>query len=208
MFNVHETGDDKERERVLQQRLESMKRARENYYWATDKRVPVPEIEADGEGPDDGWLRAAEEYARPMSCQPRSPSYSERNPNPGGNTATAHGMAAQQYDTTLPCHNCEQPTVHHSYGFGYPVWHCNLCCTCDLCIARCEATLRRHATQDVGFNAQHEAGGVLFCRRCGAMLRCSVCNGTGPGGHCPTCGKKEDVTGDCPDCDESELQDA
>ena len=160
-----------------------MKAMREGGYYETDGSVPVPEIAADGEGPDDGWLP--------------KPTY------------------GYEY-TTLFCANCSRETQHGQVAVfentGEPVFHCNICCACHLCLERLSMSLRGsqllyEAVKDVGNKLVAWEGlpttipaNPTFCTDCGAMLRCSVCMGEGPGGCCQTCGQKEDITGRCSSC--------
>lgn len=114
MFNIFE-GTPEERACVLQRRLEILKRAREDGFFDEKVIAPMPSIVADGVGPDD---EKPEAFRRPMGCQPQPVK------------------PPTEYDTTLACIDCQRSTTHHTYGCGYPVWHCNVCCTCDLCMQR------------------------------------------------------------------------
>ena len=60
MFTIFESADGKERERVTQRRLEIMRDARIAGYYAEEGSERIPEIVADGRGPDDA--RPADSY--------------------------------------------------------------------------------------------------------------------------------------------------
>ena len=95
------------------------------------------------------------------------------------------------------CHRLTQHGQVSTYNTGAPVFHCNICCACHLCCARLAGSERLYeAVNDIGnkLAAWEAAGGTVssptFCTECGAMLRCSVCAGDGPGGYCRGCGQK------------------
>ena len=52
MFRIFE-GDADAKARKLQERLEILKRAREDGFFDEEPIIPIPEIVADGHGPDD-----------------------------------------------------------------------------------------------------------------------------------------------------------
>jgi len=147
--------------------LTRLKKMREGGYFESNGSVPMPEIVADGNRGALRDLRQARTYAHTsMFC------------NKQCQRMTQHGMVAT-YDT------------------GDPVFHCNICCACHLCCARLAGSERLYeAVNDIGdkLAAWEAEGGTVssptFCTECGAMLRCSVCVGDGPGGYCRGCGQK------------------
>ena len=161
-----------------------LKRLREAGYFESKGSVPIPEIVADGEGPDDGWL-------------------------PGRRVAT---HARKYAHTNMFCTNCDRMTQHGQVATyentGQPVFHCNICCKCHLCLERPNGAQRLYnAVNSVGdklaaWEERSAADDHTFCIDCGAMLRCGVCTGTGPGSYCRDCGQKIEVTGLCPSCGE------
>lgn len=212
LFNSHETGDEAERERVTQERLEMMKRAREAGYYDEEPSEGMPEVVADGSGPDDRTRPS------PFVKNQDPPEHGERNPHPGGNSAVLPREApAPKYYTSQPCANCDGYTRHISYGMGTPVWHCAVCCTCDWCMQTVErqaaagleaAESRLNDAQEQverGRQALYEAvtetdDRMFFCTHCGAGWRGSTCGGHGTGRYCDLCGKRIGDEGFCTDC--------
>ncbi|KKM85528.1 hypothetical protein LCGC14_1288180 [marine sediment metagenome] len=75
-----------------------MKAMREGGYYEADGSVEVPEIVADGEGPDDGWLPG-----RPLRCDGTSPQGAQRLHEAVMNTES--GCAAPPDNPTF-CTDC------------------------------------------------------------------------------------------------------
>lgn len=158
-----------------------LKRLREAGYFESEGSVPMPEIVADGgEGALQDLLSARSHHARTY----------------------AH--------TNMFCTNCDRMTQHGQVATyentGQPVFHCNFCCKCHPC-------LERHGGAQRLYNAVNNEPAAwerpvadtddhTFCIDCGALLRCSVCESTGPGNYCRDCGQKIEVTGPCPSCGE------
>jgi len=103
--------------------------------------------------------------------------------------------------TNMFCTNCDRLTQHGQVATyentGQPVFHCNFCCKCHLCVARLSGAQRLYeAVNDVGESLaatevpDNPTTFPTFCSDCGAMLRCSVCESTGSGNYCQGCGKK------------------
>jgi len=210
MFNLHETGDEKERERVTQERLESLKRAREAGYFDEEPTEKMPEVMADGYGPDDGWLKEP---------PPDSTNAAEVYKGQGfGGTPVLPRDAPDPHPASPSsqwCGTCEKKTRHVTYGIGTPTWHCAICCICDWCMAQLggqvvtdlsgEPRLKTRTSEQVekGREALLKAvtdDSLSFCTKCGAGLRCGVCHGEGTGDYCELCGKKVGEEGFCTDC--------
>ncbi|KKL53366.1 hypothetical protein LCGC14_2276150 [marine sediment metagenome] len=154
-----------------------LKRLREAGYFESEGSVPMPEIVADG----------GESALRDLLRERRVPVAPDR--------------ARKYAQTNMFCTNCDRLTQHGQVATyentGQPVFHCNICCKCHLCLERLSGAQRLYeAVNSVGDKlAAWEAGGgavssPTFCTDCGAMLRCSVCVSTGPGGYCRGCGQK------------------
>ena len=215
MFNIFE-GDTDAKVRKLQERLEILRRAREDGFFDEKRTEPIPEIIADGKGPDDR-VRPS-----PFVKNQAPPEHGERCPHAGGNALEA--LPKPQETTRIWCHNCDAQTNHNSYGRGSPTWHCNICCTCDWCMASVERKLTQgrsqmtrieqgmaqieHAREELE-RAVHEAPEeqYFFCTKCGAALRCTTCRGEGTGSYCDLCGKKTGEEGFCTDCWKEEDKD-
>ena len=177
-----------------------LKRLREAGYFQSNGSVPMPEIMADGEGPDDGWLGSSTDFGgMTIEAADRRQHQWER---------TAH--ARKYAHTNMFCTNCDRLTQHGQVATyevtGQPVFHCNFCCKCHLCLERPNGAQRLYdAVNDIGsklatWEGRSAADDHTFCIDCGAMLRCSVCAETGPGSYCRDCGQKIEVTGLCPSC--------
>ena len=170
--------------------LTRLKKMREGGYFESEGSVPMPEIVADG----------GEEALQDLLSARRVPTQ--------GHHARKHAH------TNMFCTNCDRMTQHGQVATyentSQPVFHCNLCCKCHLCLERPSGAQRL-------YNAVNSIGNKLaawegrraadtddhtFCIDCGAMLRCSVCESTGPGSYCRDCGQKIEVTGLCPSCGE------
>ena len=190
--------------------LTRLKKMREGGYFESEGSVPMPEIVADGEEPALADLLGS------------------RRPVHEFDYRDTERRALQSYgaQTSLFCTKaCQRMTQHGmvaTYATGDPVFHCNICCACRLCCARLSGAQRLYeAVNDVGdtlaagteeqFDAVRAANDAKmaaaevpdnpsFCTDCGAMLRCTVCTGMGPGGYCQTCGGKRAQRGKCPDC--------
>ncbi len=146
-------------------------------YYESEGSVPMPEIVADG----------GESALRDLLRERRVPVAPDR--------------ARKHAQTNIFCTNCDRLTQHGQVATyantGQPVFHCNICCTCHLCIERLSGSQRLYeAVNNIGDKlADWEAGSgtvpsPAFCTGCGAMLRCSVCSGAGAGGYCRGCGQK------------------
>ena len=158
--------------------LTRLKKMREGGYFESNGSVPMPEIVADG----------GESALRDLMTARRVPV------EPVG----AHTFA----QTNMFCNSqCQRLTQHGRVGSyadtSRPVFHCNICCTCHLCIERLSGSQRLYeAVNNIGDKlAAWEAGGgtvpsPTFCTGCGAMMRCSVCNSMGTGAYCRGCGQK------------------
>ena len=105
--------------------------------------------------------------------------------------------------TNMFCTNCDRLTQHGQVATyentGQPVFHCNFCCKCHLCLERPNGAQGLYeAVNSVGdklaaWESRYAAATPVnptFCTDCGAMLRCSVCRSAGPGGYCRGCGQK------------------
>lgn len=181
--------------------LTRLKKMREGGYFESEGSVPMPEIVADGEEPALADLLAAR---RPVH------KFDYRDTERRALQSYGAQRAAQ---TNLFCNKqCQRLTQHGqvaTYNTGEPVFHCNICCSCHLCVERLAGSDRLYrAVNNIGNNlaAWEARGGTVssptFCTGCGAMLRCSVCDSTGPGSYCRDCGQKIEVTGLCPSCGE------
>ncbi|KKL84584.1 hypothetical protein LCGC14_1963210 [marine sediment metagenome] len=166
-----------------------LKRLREAGYFESEGSVPMPEIITDGEEPALADLLDA-----------RRPVY-EFDYRDAERRALQSQGARRAAQTTMFCAKaCQRMTQHGmvaTYDTGDPVFHCNICCACHLCCARLAGSERLYeAVNDIGdkLAAWEAEGGTVssptFCTECGAMLRCSVCVGDGPGGYCRGCGQK------------------
>lgn len=224
MFNIFE-GNADERELKFNERMDILKRARIDGFfdepiYFKDGLKPIPEIVADGQGPDDtirprpfvkhhAPLEHDDRYCPHAVSKGLSCAQCGRGPDP---------TPTHKYYTSQPCNLCNDYTRHVSYGTGTPVWHCTLCCACDFCLD--ELTLQQLTTGPAtmrpmpmagqkqvaaGHEVLHDAlktpiDQLFFCTKCGAGLRCGVCNNTGTGRYCDLCGKKDTGKGFCTDC--------
>lgn len=170
-----------------------MRDMRDAGYYEAEGSVPMPDIEADGEGPDDGWLGSATDF-RGMTIEAADRRQAEWE----------RAQSALSEHTTMDCFHCLRYTVHRQVSTfintGNPVFHCTICCHCHLCLENPEGAQRLYeAVNDIGNKlAAMEQGRPIeapssptFCAACGAMFRCSVCQGTGPGTYCRGCGQKD-----------------
>ena len=153
--------------------LTRLKRMREGGYFESEGSVPMPEIVADGD----------REALRDLVTNRRVPASLK--------------FAQTSLFCTKACQRMTQHGMVATYDTGDPVFHCNICCACHLCCARLAGSERLYeAVNDIGdkLAAWEAEGGTVssptFCTECGAMLRCSVCVGDGPGGYCWGCGQK------------------
>ena len=216
MFDIREGGTEKEREQLMQRRLMMLKRAREAGYFDEEPTEKMPEVTADGHGPDDGWLR-----------EPPP----ERHPGAHNSYGSVRGTPVLPREAPRPlplqprqwCGNCEEETRHLTFGIGTPIWHCTVCCTCDWCMQTVEHQVNRSVESEEAqrrmsdleridhweqvvhgrkslLDAVDAAGDMSFCTKCGAGLRCGVCHGEGTGDYCELCGKKIGEEGFCTDC--------
>ena len=199
MFNIFE-GNEDEKAAKLQERLEILKRAREDGFFDEERIEPMPEIVADRHGPDD---------------RKRPSPFVKKQPGPTPPEANV-ADPTHKYYISQPCDPCDAYTRHISYGAGTLVWHCTICCTCDMCMETVEhpatggktpVTDRERAREQVvhGRQALYDAvtnpdDHLFFCTYCGAGLRCSVCSSTGTDRYCDLCGRKDTGEGFCTDC--------
>lgn len=214
MFNIFEGGADA-RARKTQERLEILKRAREDGFFDEERIEPIPEIVADGHGPDD-TVRVQDAFVK------HEDAVEQPHPNDPRGTALLPTASPRPYQPMQWCHNCDEMTRHVTYEQGTPTWHCATCCTCDWCI---QALKNQLAASGMGSMTQedmqsridywgqvrkasealHDAvttptDQLFFCTKCGAGLRCGVCNNTGTGRYCDLCGKKDTGEGFCTNC--------
>ena len=152
-----------------------LKRLREAGYYESEGSVPMPEIVADGE-------KEALHDLLDARIAPHARKY---------------------VHTTLDCFHCQRSTVHRqvaTFNTGNPVFHCATCCKCHLCLESPEGAQRLYeAVNGIGdkLSAWEQGRPIeaspspIFCKNCGAMFRCSVCCGTGPGTYCRGCGQKD-----------------
>lgn len=175
-----------------------LKRLREAGYFESEGSVPMPEIVADG----------GESALLDLLDDRRGLGYGAET----GHRARKHAQ------TNMFCtKKCQRLTQHGQVATyentNQPVFHCNICCACHLCLERLsmspEGSQRLYeAVNGIGnklaaWEGQYAAespDNPTFCADCGAMLRCTVCVSSGPGGYCSNCGQKKDVTGLCPYC--------
>jgi len=179
-----------------------LKRMREGGYFESDGSVPMPEFTGPNEieqlitkikdmgmgGITRKQVESRLEYWQGQVAQREA-------------VHKAHFGERKYAQTSMFCVNCNRLTQHGQVGTyentGRPVFHCNICCTCHLCIERLSGSQRLYeAVNNIGDKlAAWEAGGgtvpsPTFCTGCGAMMRCSVCNSVGTGAYCRGCGQK------------------
>ena len=159
--------------------LTRLKRMREGGYFESEGSVPMPEIVADGD----------REALRDLVTNRRVPASLK--------------FAQTSLFCTKACQRMTQHGMVATYATGDPVFHCNICCACHLCRESLSGAQRLYeAVNDIGdkLAAAEVPDNPTFCEDCGAMLRCTVCVGSGPGGYCSRCGQREDGTGRCYSC--------
>ena len=187
-----------------------MKKMREGGYFESDGSVPMPEFT----GPSE--IEQLKDKLKVMGYAGITPEQIEKKIeywrrkvaefgaiyNETTRILDAPPHARKYAQTNLFCNKqCQRMTQHGQVGTyantGRPVFHCNICCACHLCIERLAGSERLYrAVNGIGDKlAAWEAGGgtvisPTFCTECGAMLRCSVCVSNGPGGYCRGCGQK------------------
>ncbi len=107
MSNVLESGNSKQGGRALLERLRLLRHAYQKGLFAEPTTVPLPEIVADGQGPDD-WLHGSQDAAtHPDRPSRRVPAFRSAPDVEGRPYCTECGVL--RYSFSEPCPVCDNP---------------------------------------------------------------------------------------------------